>query len=131
MRKHPTDLKVLKLIYKTYYQTFVDKANGKRSGTPWNYVTLDIEALAQKLKVHPDLLFGRLYYYMDEKYRYEQPDGTKVYFIKKVKEDDTEAINFPLLEGVLANLKQNNLKYWIPIFISSLAMGISIIGLKY
>ncbi|WP_223670229.1 hypothetical protein [Kangiella shandongensis] len=79
MNKPPTDLKVLKTIYKNYYDEFIKYEKSKSSRSSWNYIPIDIDSLATELKTDPDLLFGRLYYYLDKKHRYEQDDGSIVY----------------------------------------------------
>lgn len=131
MSKPPTDLKILKTIYKTYYDEFIQYEKDKSSRSSWNYIPIDIDSLAVELKTNPDLLFGRLYYYLDKKYRYKQYDGSSVYLFSKKVGDDYNAINFTMLEGVLADLQQSHFRFWLPMIFSTIAIIISILGLVY
>ena len=131
MNKLPTDLKVLKTIYNNYYDEFIKYENDKSSRATWNYIPIDIDLLATELKIDPDLLFGRLYYYLDKKYRYKQDDGTSVYFFTKNVSDDCNVINFTMLAGVLADLQQSHFRFWLPMIFSTMAITISILGLIY
>lgn len=131
MNKPPTDLKVLKTIYKNYYDEFIKYGKDKSSRASWNYIPIDINLLATELKTDPDLLFGRLYYYLDKKYRYKQDDGSSVYLFTKRVGGDYNAINFTMLVGVLADLQQSHFRFWLPMIFSTIAITISILGLIY
>lgn len=39
---------------------------------------VDLTKVAVRLGSTPELIFGRLYYHLDKKYRYKQDDGARV-----------------------------------------------------
>ena len=135
MKKMPTDRKILRKIYDKYSNCFVNFKRGdpevKRETKI--YVPIEIEALAEDLKVDSDMLFGRLYYSLDKKHGYEQKDGSKVHLFALAVGKDRHAINFPLLSAVLAELEESYIRFTIPLVISVvfsiLALTISIISI--
>jgi hypothetical protein len=52
--------------------------------------------------VHADVdsIFGRLYYYLDAKHRYEQPGGASVDLFTWQAGDDPNCVHFPYLEAL-------------------------------
>lgn len=129
MKKLPTDIQILKLIYEKYYDTFVsyDKNNNSRSSKI--YVPIDIELISNKFGVDPDLIFGRLYYHLENKYGYSNDDGSKVPFFTLRSGSDKHCIHFPYLASVLATMKSENKKFYIATAISIVALMISIISI--
>ena len=76
----PTDLEILDAIYERYSDTFkaYDRPDGhERRGTKV-YVPIDIERIASDFQVDPDIVFGRLYYHLDQKHRYRQDAAAEV-----------------------------------------------------
>ncbi|EIU7005240.1 hypothetical protein L5163_004633 [Vibrio parahaemolyticus] len=132
MKGNPTDLKLLKLIFKLYYDDFADFEVGKR--TTKNFVPIDVAMIARKLGVDEDIVFGRLYYHLNEKYGYEKADGKSVsVFCRNLGGDGKHSINFPLMSSILANLEDDALRYRNTIaialgslFISGVAIFVSV-----
>ncbi|MBU0523588.1 MAG: hypothetical protein KJ643_15245 [Gammaproteobacteria bacterium] len=125
--KSPSDLKILSTIYDTYYkqfETFTLGAENGRASKP--YLPIDCKLIAQKLKVDGDIIFGRLYYHLQEKYGYTREDKTKVAFFTLMAGGDRHCINFPLMASVLAGLQEENSKTQRATLISTLAIVISI-----
>lgn len=109
--KSPSDLKILNTIYKMYYkefETFTLGAENKRVSKP--YIPIDCKLIARKLKVDGDIVFGRLYYHLQEKYGYNRDDGSKVAFFTLALAGDRHRINFPLMASVLAGLEEESSK---------------------
>jgi hypothetical protein len=103
----PTDLEILNAIYERYYVDFRDfekqKPPPRRAKI---YVPVDCEEIARQLRVDGDIVFGRLYYHMDQKYSYRQADGhARVSFFTRDLEPGRDVINFPLMSSVLAGLR--------------------------
>lgn len=127
----PTSRKILKTIYQKYYLQFCsyDKNNPQRSAKI--YVPIDIKAIADDLNVDPDIIFGRLYYHLDNKYRYTQSDGSQVYLFSLKVGDDKHAVNFPMLSAILSEFHEKWVRFTIPLFISALALLISLSALLF
>lgn len=123
--KLPTDLKLLSVIYEMYYDKFVNFVKSDPSRSAKIYVPIDCTAVAGRLGVDPDIVFGRLYYHLEKKYGYTQDDGAKVHFFSLKVGEDVKCVNFPLLASVLAGLRHENRKFWIGIWIAVLALVVS------
>ena len=50
----------------------------------------------------PDLFFGRLYYHLDQKYRYRQADESIVPLFSIRVGDDLHCVNFPYLAAIVS-----------------------------
>jgi hypothetical protein len=128
--KSPSDLAILSAIYKLYYEEFKkfshepDAQNGRRSKT---YVPIDCKMIANDLDVDGDIVFGRLYYHLEEKYGYTKDDGSKVAFYTPIEGEESRCVNFPLLASVLAGLQEESSKFQRATLLSSLAIVISIV----
>ena len=136
MQKPPTDRKILKAIYTRYYEQYAayDKEDpDRRSAKIW--MPIDIDALAAHLALERDILFGRLYYHLNNRYGYavgdqrpgkEEAEMRIDLFALRVGKDH-HCIHFPLLASVLATLEDENKKYRLATALSILAFGISLI----
>jgi len=124
----PTDLQILDAIYRGYYEVFAKYAKGDESRSTKLYVPIDIEQIAHDLKVDEDILFGRLYYHLDHKYRYKQDDGAGVHFFCLRSGDDIHCVNFPLMASVLADLRDQSWKHRIAIWIAVGALFVSAVS---
>jgi len=133
MNISPTDLKILNTIYEQYYETFIlfSKSDSGRSSKI--FIPIDIKLIAKKLGVDVDIIFGRFYYHLEQKYGYKRPDGTKVAFFTLQAGADKKCINFPYMTSVLANLRDKREKYMtatriaiISLIIASLSLLVSI-----
>lgn len=130
--KAPTDIKILNTIYKTYYKEFQEYTSGttnRRSSKI--YVPIECRLIAKKLNVDADIIFGRLYYHLEQKYGYTRADGSKVAFYSKKVGPDDSCVNFPLLASVLAGLQEENGKFRLSIWLSGAAVVISIAALFF
>ncbi|WP_248915604.1 hypothetical protein [Pseudomonas moorei] len=128
--KTPSDLQVLAIIYKLYYEEFKnysleqDVQNGRKSKT---FVPINCEMIAKELGVDGDIVFGRLYYHMEEKYGYTRDDGKKVAFYTTLAGEEHRCVNFPLLASVLAGLQEENNKFLLATLMSGIALAVSIV----
>ncbi|MDP2658981.1 MAG: hypothetical protein Q8O78_11280 [Candidatus Deferrimicrobium sp.] len=125
--KVPTDHAILNDIYNHYYKAFAGfSAEASERGSAERgskiYVPVDIRGISKRLRVDPDIVFGRLYYHMEEKYGYQRPGGEHVHFFAFSVGPDKHCVNFPLLGSVLAGLREEWKKaYW--------AIGIAFLSL--
>lgn len=128
--KIPSDLKVLSIIYKLYYEEFTnhsgekDVQNGRKSKI---FVPIDCKMIARELNIDSDIVFGRLYYHMEEKYGYARDNGGRVAFYTKIAGEENWCINFPLMASVLAGLQQENSKFLWATVMSGVALAVSIV----
>jgi hypothetical protein len=99
----PTDRKLLKRIYRDYVGDFIAHSRTAPIRDSKIYVPIDIRQIASLLKTDPDLLFGRLYYHLDHKYRYRQDDGSNVHLFSLRIGSDMHCVNFPYLAAILSD----------------------------
>ncbi|MDP4536549.1 hypothetical protein Q3O60_10150 [Alkalimonas collagenimarina] len=128
MRKPTTDREILKVIHDHYYKTFISYGISDESRESKIYVPIDCEYLANKLRVDQDIVFGRLYYHLDKKYGYQQPNGSQVHLFAMRVGKDQHAVHFPLLSAVLAEQNYNWFQFYAPLLISIFALTISFFG---
>lgn len=131
--KLPTDRQILEAIYKQYYRTFAGfakEAGDKR--TTKVYVPVDLQRIADSFDVDGDIIFGRLYYYLEDKHGYKRKDGSRVHFFAAFELPERHSIHFPMLSSVLASLQDEYSRHqWTrglsitSIVIAVLALGIS------
>lgn len=122
----PTDLKILDIIYNSYYDEFSSFIKENPTRKTKLYVPIDIQAIANELNVDGDVIFGRLYYHLEKKYGYTNEDNSKVYFFALKIGEDTHCVNFPYLASILAELQDNQKKYKTGTTIALISLGISI-----
>ena len=129
MAKNPTDLKILQAIYDRYYDTFRAYPDGSRGRGSKILVPIDVKEIAGSLDVDPDIVFGRLYYHLNDRFRYKREDGSRVEFFALAAGDDRHCVNFPYLASVLADLQNQNRKYLITTVIAGFSLIIAIISI--
>lgn len=126
MKNNVTDRFLLQKIYDLYYDQFclLDPSSPSRDSR--NYVPIDCKLIGKELGLDPAIVFGRLYYHLDRKYRFKNENGSFVslFYLKLGK--DSHVIHFPLLSAVVAELEQDRTRYLIPVVISWMALLVSI-----
>lgn len=137
MPKPLTDRKILTAIYKRYYDQYAayTEEDEQRSAKIW--VPIDIDDMSARLGMEVDILFGRLYYHLNNRYGYEVegPRTGKDNAKSKMRIDlfamrvgaDRHCIHFPLLASVLATLQDENRKYRLATTLSVIALGLSLL----
>lgn len=126
--KVPTDLQILSEIYERYYDKFQNFEQGSRRSKV--HVSINVKEVADKLGVDEDIVFGRLYYHLNQKYGYKQDDGVRVDFFLLGMGDERHCVQFPLMASVLADLKKENKKFRIATTIAIISLMISLISLS-
>ena len=128
--KVPTDLEILETIYNLYHEDFVLYDQDEKIRETKIYVPINCHKVADKLKVNGDIVFGRLYYHLNKKYRYRQEDDSKVsFFAFNEIPNSPKSINFPLLTSILAGLKEEKDKFRTTTIIAVVALVLSSISL--
>ena len=111
MKILPTDLQILNAIYNRYYVRFKSFTKNDPDRSAKYFIPVDIKLIAQKMGVDVDIIFGRLYYHLEQKYGYSRSDGSKVaFFVLKIGSDNN-CINFPYMASVLANIRDREKKH--------------------
>ncbi len=129
VKRPPTDLEILEEIYKQYYFKFISFSREKPNRVSKIYVPIDIEFIAKRFSVDVDIIFGRLYYHLKQKYSFTEKDGTKVEFFTLQVGPEKHAVHFPLLAAVIATLREEKNRHLSSTWISIAAILISIISL--
>lgn len=112
--KSPTDNEILSFIRDHYYNDFASFDKSAPSRLTKIYVPISIDLIAEKFGVDGDIIFGRLYYFLNKKYGYKNDDGSKVEFfansLSAGGKSEKHLINFPLLDSILTELNGENQK---------------------
>ena len=125
----PTDLALLKEIYNAHYQSFADYSNEHRTRSSKIWMPVDIDRLAEKFSLDPDIVFGRLYYHLNDKFAHNNADGSKSEFFAIRVGSDHHCVNFPYLASILASLQDEQKKFLIATGIASVSLVISILSI--
>ena len=129
MSKLPTDREILKCIYQMYALQYPGIPAGAIRGENDPHIAIDVRAVAESLGCNAELLFGRLYYHLDHKYRYKQDDGTLIPLFYLKVGDKRHAVNFPYLAAVLAEHQQEYRNRLWTLGLSILALVLSVASL--
>ncbi len=129
MNKLPTDRYVLQCIFDMYQSSYPGQRTAGGRGENDPYISIDIPAIANKLACSPELLFGRLYYHLDQKYRYKQEGGDLVPLFYLQVSDKRHAVQFPYLASILAGLNQDFRRQAIAFGVSFISLGVSLASL--
>jgi len=137
MLKPLTDRKILTAIYEQYFKDYAAYTEEEKQRSSKIWVPIDIDDMAARLGMEVDILFGRLYYHLNNRYGYEVegPRTGKEGVKSKMRIDlfamrvgaDRHCIHFPLLASVLATLQDENKKYRLATTLSIIAVGLSLL----
>jgi hypothetical protein len=111
--KLPTDLEILEYIYKKYNDYFIQTSEEQPSKVNHVWVPIDTLEIAKHFKVHNDIIFGRLYYYLKPKYYFEEPNNgpkTTLFLHSSELHSDKHQINFSLMTSILAGMQEEDSK---------------------
>jgi hypothetical protein len=127
----PTDFQILREIYESHRDEFSayteDDAEARSSKV---MVPIDIPAIARRLGVDADTIFGRLYYHLDPKYAEPAFQGRpRKALFTPVAGKDKNCVNFPLLEAVLAGLWQDRRRDLWALGTAALSLGVALASL--
>ena len=128
-RRLPSDLELLQYVYDLHKDEFPKFDSKNASRNTKIYVPIDCLEIARYFKTDPDIVFGRLYFHLERKFGYTNPDGSVTPFFSKQVGSDMNCVNFPMLTSILAGLQHENRKFWIATGIAILALVISAFSL--
>lgn len=123
--KPPTDLEIMDKIYDEYYATFIQWVKGDKSRETKNYVPIDLQKIADDLGVDGDVIHGRFYSYLGEKYSVEREGKVVVPFFQNKMGEQMHLVQFPVLTSVLADLREQDQKFKLGIRIAIRSMVIT------
>jgi len=130
VKKLPTDLKMLNAIYNRYYKDFTSFSKTDPSRSSKIHMPIEVEEIAADLGVDTDIIFGRLYYDLENRYGYKHDnDGSSVHFFSLAVGDDRHCVNFPYMASVLANLRDEHWKYRLATVVSFISLAIAILSI--
>jgi hypothetical protein len=129
MSRPPTDLHILEEIYNRYYTTFISFSSKDGSRSAKVFVPIDIREIGKHFGIDPDIIFGRLYYHLEPKYGFMQPDGSRVHFFTLAIGTDRHCVQFPLLAVVVAKLREERNRDLFTRWLSLVAIIISFVSL--
>ena len=118
--KLPTDFQILNYIYTHYYKAFSAFDHDQPERRTKIYVPVDISAISAHFGVDSDIVFGRLYYHLEERLSYKRSDGSNVHFFMLTDGTDRHCVNFPLLSSVLAGMREERRRNFWAIWLISL-----------
>jgi hypothetical protein len=125
----PTDFELLKAIYDRHRGDFENSSPESREKLGV-LIPIDIQAIADSLGVNADTVFGRLYHHLDPKYApAPEPDGTRKVLFTPEAGDDSNCVNFPMLEAALAGLWQERSRDFLAVAAALSAFAISVAAL--
>ncbi len=129
MKRLPTDRQILKCIFEMYESEYPGIPVGSTRGENDPHLPIDVRAVAKRLGCNAELLFGRLYYHLDHRYRYKQDSGSLVPLFSLQAGTKRHTINFPYLVAVLAEHQQEYRNRLWSLGISIVAIVLSVASL--
>lgn len=128
----PTDLQILQKIYDIYYDDFCAYDKDKTIRDAKIFVPIDCKLIAEKLGTNGDIVFGRLYYHLANKYKYTDHDNGRAPVVRLFEFQigkDCKCVHFPFMASVLADLKTQDRRFKLTLTASFAALCISIASL--
>jgi hypothetical protein len=125
MKRIPTEREILRCIYDLYeleYAATSTSIEVPQSNTA--ILAIDLEKIAERLNIKPELLFGILYYHLNKKYSYSHDNGVSVsfFFTTANSGDRRHSIRYPYLAAILAGMEQEQRK-------DNITRGLSIVAI--
>ena len=124
----PTDREILQKIFDRYYEKYAEFSREAPSRSAKIYVPIDCSEVSRNFGIDVDIVFGRLYYHLEKKFGYTQPDGSKVHFFMLKAGSDSHCVNFPLLTSALAGLHEEHRKQTWAVGFSIASLIVSIVS---
>ena len=102
MSSLPTDREILRCIFEMYESAYPGKESDEVRGKNDPYLPIKVTEVASHIGCSSEMLFGRLYYHLDAKYRYTQDNDAQVHLFSMKVGSEMHCVNFPYLAAVLA-----------------------------
>ena len=125
MMSLPTDREILRCIFEMYAPAYpgMESGEARRNNDP--YLPIKVRDVATRLRCSPEMLFGRLYYHMDAKYRYRQDNDTQVHLFSLKVGSEMHCVNFPYLAAVLSAREEDHKRHLWSLGIAIAALVLS------
>jgi hypothetical protein len=128
-KRPPTDFELLGAIYNRHRDDFAAGSPAAQVMVP-----IDIPKIASDLGADVASVFGRLYYHLDPLYGEDKnEEGGRKAFFMAVAGDDSDRVNFPLLEAVFGGLWQQRRRdlwtFWIAATSAGIAIGSLVVSI--
>lgn len=125
MAKLHTDREILRCIFDMYSAEF-PRENVEAGRV---FISIDIPAVAAKLGVDKNLLFGRLHFDMGTRLRHRDPKDPNVTVASLFEPQlgsQRHVVNFPYLTAVLASLEEQRRRDLWTTWLATLALVVSV-----
>lgn len=109
-----------------YESSYPGVSHGQARGENDPYLAIEIHEVAKRLECKQELLFGRLYYYLDPKYRYKQEPGALVPLFQLNIQGKRHCVHFPFLASILAGHDEEHKRQSWSLAISIAALVLSV-----
>ncbi|RDE50171.1 MAG: hypothetical protein DVS81_12455 [Candidatus Accumulibacter meliphilus] len=126
MRTLSTDRQILRCIYEMYESSYPGKDSGEVRGKNDPYLPIKVSDVASRLGCTAEMLFGRLYYHLDAKYRYKQESDAQVHLFSIAVGSERHCVNFPYLAAVLAEKDEEHRRQLWSLRLSIAALVLSV-----
>ena len=103
------------------------KTEGAGENDP--FMPIKVRHIAGHLNCQPELIFGRLYYHLESKYRYKQENAVLVSFFQINFEGRGHCVHFPYLASILAALDDDHRRNTWTFWFSVAALALSVAGI--
>jgi hypothetical protein len=104
-KKLPSDLQVREEIYGRHREEYATVPVGQRTAM----IPIDIQAIADALGTDADVVFGRLYYHLEQKHGYTRPnDDVRVALFALEAGGKKDCVNLPYLSSLLASMRDDD-----------------------
>lgn len=125
--KISTDLEILEKLFSMYAPAFEAAQSAPDKDGSRIYVPIKTKEVAQQLGDDPQVLFGRLYYHLDARHRYQQSGGAMVHLFTLQIGVARHCINYPFLCALLADMRERHNEhkkaFWFSVSALALSLG--------
>ena len=112
-----SDLAILDEIHKVYEPIYLAGLD-EEGVLHKTYIPIDIHDIARRLGMNKHILFGRLYYHLDQKYRYKDFDEAETHLFLREIRGQRHCIHFPLLSAAVSERQHEVNRLLVPIVVS-------------
>ena len=125
MSSLPTDREILRCIFEMYESAYPGKESDEVRGKNDPYLPIKVTEVASHIGCSSEMLFGRLYYHLDAKYRYTQDNDAQVHLFSMKVGSEMHCVNFPYLAAVLAGKNEEHKRQLWSLWVAIAALVLS------
>jgi len=120
MKNIPTDIEILEAIFEKYYPAFLELSPLETGERRSPFFPIDIRQIAEGFDVDPDIVFARLYYHLENKYKYD-----KVSLFQLQIGGKQNAVHLPYLSSILADLRVEDKRHRWSLILSLISVVVA------